>query len=77
MQRYDYGSKKKNMRAYGNETPPYYYMENITHKELYFFGGNTDLLVTPKNVDLMLSHLKCKYLIAMICNSYCLVIAGS
>jgi homoserine acetyltransferase len=59
IQKYDYGPYK-NMKKYGDEQPPEYNLENI-QIPVYLFQGTTDLLATPKNVNILKYFLKKYY----------------
>ena len=54
---FDWDSKERNIRAYGQPTPPIYDLSKIRLPNMIFFGGSTDLLVTIKDVEATVAQL--------------------
>ncbi|XP_045032929.1 gastric triacylglycerol lipase [Daphnia magna] len=55
FQAYDYGPKG-NMIRYGSKKPMEYFLENVTAPVYVYWGGN-DRIVSPKDVDWLLTQL--------------------
>lgn len=58
---YDYG-RKKNMKMYGQPSPPPFDMGKITNPNIALFCGANDKLASPPDVDILRSQLKVQLL---------------
>lgn len=55
--RFDYGNLTQNIKAYGQATPPRYDLSKVTNRNLHFFVGVNDTIVTPADVDKTVGNL--------------------
>lgn len=82
MHFFDFRDDEKNERLYGVAEPPVYDISKIIAKNLSFWYGNKDTIVTPKDVEVTISRLKgelprivtpLRFLENSLCNSIPLV----